>query len=58
MDCPKKQRQGGTRDNTEIYIGYTREELVHMLQCIDKRLGVSLCSNFEYKFKYLHYNPS
>lgn len=51
-------RRGGVRDNTGIYIGYTREELVYMLRCIDKYLGMSLCSNFEYKFKYLHYTPS
>ena len=36
-----RQRNGGARDETEIYINYTRSELMNMLQRIDAK-----CKNF------------
>ncbi len=29
---PKERRRGGARDDSELYVGYTRRELLEMLE--------------------------
>lgn len=40
MGSTKEKRRGGIRDESVIYIGYSRHRLIEMLADIDRRLGV------------------
>lgn len=45
-----RERAGGTRDDVECHINYTRSELMDMLQRIDtkcKRLGQNVDNTFD-----------
>ncbi len=48
---PKEKRRGGARDDTEIYIGHTREELLGMIMAIERKYGVRHNHAFSYKFR-------
>lgn len=41
MGSTKEKRRGGIRDESVIYIGYSRHRLIEMLAEVDRRLGVT-----------------
>lgn len=36
----KEKRRGGARDDSEIYISYTRDRLLRMIVCREAKMGV------------------
>ena len=47
----KNERRGGARDDSEIYISYSRNRLLEMIICREARMGVSYRHDFVYRFK-------
>ena len=47
----KEKRQGGARDDSEIYISYTRDRLLRMIVCREAKMGVIYAHDFVYRFK-------
>ena len=51
MGKSKEKRRGGARDDSEVYISYSRRELMKLIADTDSRLGVGFNHNFPYHFK-------
>ena len=51
MGEEKEKRRGGARDDSEVYISYSREQLVALIIDTDQRLGVIFDHDFKYRFK-------
>lgn len=47
----KEKRRGGARDDSEIYISYTRDRLLRMIVCREAKMGVIYPHDFVYRFK-------
>lgn len=46
-----EKRRGGVRDETEIYLNYTQDELLDLFVRLDQVLGVNFKHEFSYSFK-------
>ena len=51
MYAKNVERAGGARDESEVYIGYTADELVQMFIRIERKYGVHFAHDFPYTFK-------
>ena len=47
----KNERRGGARDDSEIYISYSRNRLLEMIICREAGMGVSYRHDFVCRFK-------
>lgn len=58
MYATNVERAGGARDESEVYISYTRAELIAMFVRIERKYGVHFAHDFHYTFKeYRKPNP-
>lgn len=51
MKEKKEKRRGGARDDSEVYISYSRQQLLDLIIRQEDRIGISYCHNFSYEFK-------
>jgi len=51
MDEQKEKRRGGQRDDSEVYISYSKGKLMQLIVDTDRKLGVKYDHNFKYHFK-------
>lgn len=48
---PHEKRRGGERDDSEVYISYSRGQLLQLIVDADRKLGVKHDHGFKYIFK-------
>lgn len=51
MGEQKEKRRGGQRDDSEVYIGYSREQLMQLIVDTERKLGTIHDHDFKYHFK-------
>lgn len=51
MGGQKEKRRGGQRDDTEVYISYSRERLMQLIMDIENKYEVRHNHDFKYHFK-------
>ncbi len=47
----KKKRRGGQRDDSEVYISYSKGKLMQLIVDTDRKLGIKYDHDFKYHFK-------
>lgn len=50
MYAKNVERAGGARDESEVYIGYTAEELMRMFVRMERKYGIRFAHDFSYTF--------
>ena len=51
MYATNVERAGGARDETELYIGHSRAQLIQMFVRIERKYGIQYAHDFRYTFK-------
>jgi len=46
-----EERRGGQRDDSEVHISYSKEQLMQLIVDTDRKLGVKYDHDFKYHFK-------
>ena len=48
---PVEERRAGQRDDSEVHISYSKEQLMQLIVDTDRKLGVKYDHDFKYHFK-------
>lgn len=51
MGEQKEKRRGGQRDDSEVYISYSRGQLMQLVVDTERKIGVKHDHDFKYHFK-------